>query len=58
MYAIIQKPVANSGKFQVVRLADNARLSPAGYVVGDYKIIFPSLTIVAARKILNNLKGV
>jgi len=53
-FAIIQTEVNNS-KFAVIRLADGSYVSPAGYVVGEYKVIFPRFNIEAARKILNNL---
>ena len=52
MYAIIQYPEVNSRHMQIVKLDDKSKLSPAGYVTGAYKVIFPKLTIQAARKIM------
>ena len=52
MYAIIQYPEINSRFFQIVKLDHGAKLSPAGYVTGPYKIIFPKLSIKAARKVM------
>ena len=57
MYALIQYPEINSRFFQIVKLDQGAKLSAAGYVVGAYKIVFPKLTISAARKIMQILNN-
>jgi hypothetical protein len=57
MYAIIQYPEINSRFMQIVQLENNSKLSPAGYVIGAHKIVFPKLTIQAARKIMTALNS-
>ena len=57
MYAIIQYPEINSRFMQIVQLENNSKLSPAGYVNGAHKIVFPKLTIQAARKIMTALNS-
>ena len=55
MYALIQYPEVNSRFMQVIKLEHGAKLSPAGYVIGSYKVVFPKLTISSARKIMQVL---
>ena len=57
MYALIQYPEINSRYMQIVQLENNSKLSPAGYVIGAHKIVFPKLTIQAARKIMTALNS-
>ena len=57
MYALIQYPEINSRFMQIVQLENNSKLSPAGYVIGAHKIVFPKLTIQAARKIMAALNS-
>ena len=52
MYALIQYPEVNSRHMQIVKLENNSQLSLAGYVIGAHKVVFPKLTIQAARKIM------
>ena len=56
-FGIIQCKGANARHYQVVRLLDGAYIAPAGYVVGVAHIVFPRLTIIAARRILAVLAG-
>lgn len=55
MYAIIQSKEVNSRFVDVVKLSEGARLTEAGYIVGDYKCIFPKVSIKAARNIMTIL---
>jgi len=57
MYALIQYPEVNSRFMQIVKLNSNSKLSAAGYVIGAYKIVFPKLSIQAARKIMTILNS-
>jgi len=57
MYAIIQYPEINSRFMQIVQLEKDSKLSPAGYVIGAHKIVFPKLTIQTARKIMTALNS-
>jgi hypothetical protein len=57
MYALIQYPGINSHFMQIVKLDKNSKISAAGYVIGSYKIVFPKLSIQAARKIMQVLNG-
>lgn len=51
-YAMIEDDGANARTFQVVRLNDGARLSPAGYVVGSYDSVQSGLSVEDARAFL------
>jgi hypothetical protein len=57
MYALIQYPSINSNLMQIVKLNSNSKISAAGYVIGSYKIVFPKLSIKAARKIMQVLNS-
>lgn len=57
-YAMIQSPLAtaiNSNIWAVIKLINNAYVSPAGYVVGKYEIIRDNLQQDKAKQYLNAL---
>lgn len=55
-YAVIQDAGANVRTFQVIRLEDNATLSPAGYVVGSYSVVASGISINEARDIAASME--
>lgn len=56
-HAMIQTNAVNSNLWSVAKLIDDAYKSPAGYIVGEYKIVADKLTEPEARTLLNKLIG-
>ena len=54
MYTMIQS-LTKHNRRAIVRLLDDAYVSPAGYIVGPYRLIYPSLTREASIKMLARL---